>query len=168
MNAPPPVPAPPATGWRHWAGRTAGRRFLRGALLGLALCGLFYLYYVKHDPGRPVRIGALLPSQTGLLVRVQGRAAGDGLVQRAGGRITGLQFVVDDGSGQLPVIVGAAQAQTLAKWDRVPRAGDRVTAAGRLALEPDRRLVLRLLDGERLRLTRRAAPPVAPAATPGH
>ena len=141
---------PPAGGGRRMTGRAV-------VLLGLAGAGLAF-YWITHRDIPLSRIGTLRPGMNAALIRVQGRALGNAQVAREDGRIGGLRFIVDDGSGQLPVTAAAAQAQTLAKWDRVPRAGDPVTVAGQLYIETGDRMALRLQRDAHLLLTRQARP----------
>ena len=153
---PPAAPGVRGTGGEP-AGARRGWRIIRWAALLLALAGAgLFFHGFTHRAAPLTRIGLLRPDRNAAVVRVQGRAAGDAQVARVDGRINSLHFIVDDDTGQLPVIAGAAPARTLAQWDRVPRDGDPVTVAGRLGVAAGNQVSLQLQRAEDLQLTRKA------------
>jgi hypothetical protein len=106
-----------------------GLKSLRIAALAVALGGLFllYLHAVRRELP-PVRIGDITPVMNFAAVRVRGVLASDARRLQSGSVL----YVVDDGSGTLPVFFDPPAAETL------PEAGSRISVAGRLSVSAGR------------------------------
>lgn len=130
-------------------------RAVRMAAIVLGVVGLFLLYLMARHREIPlVRIADIQPMMNFAYVRIEGTVSGDARLYREGDRVRSLRFFVDDGTGEIPVTVYRAQAQTLLEEDRIPRAGDRVEAAGSLSVSADDNIQLRLQVPSQLVLER--------------
>jgi RecJ-like exonuclease len=125
-------------------------------LLALALAGLGWRWFQREVA--LVRIADLPAARQAAVVRIAGKAVGVAQVSRAGGQISGLRFTLADGTGQLTVTADASQARQLARWARIPRAGDAVEVTGRLRSAPVSGWQLELRSDTALKL-RRGVPP---------
>ena len=126
-----------------------------GLMVMLVVVGLGLLWLmVRQREVALTKISDLQPAISSALVRVEGKAAGPAQVSRDAGKINGLRFEVDDGTGKLAVTADAQQAQQLARWDRVPRAGDAVVVTGRLRISANANMSLQLPSDTALKLRR--------------
>ena len=102
-----------------------GLKALRRAALAVAIGGLFLLHlYATHRELPLVRIGEITPVMNFATVRVQGVLESDARTLRSGSVL----YVIDDGSGTLPLFLNRAPA------GKLPRAGNRVAATGSLSV----------------------------------
>lgn len=138
-------------------------RVLRIASVILALAGLalLYLYSVNRDISL-VRIDSVTPTMNFAYVRISGEVTRDAYIFQSGGVV----FNVDDGSGEIAVMGGRAQAEALQEQNRLPRRGDRVEVAGSLSVSADQEVKLRMQSADQLVLQRARAPSAAPGTPP--
>lgn len=139
-------------------------RVLRMASLILAFAGLVLLYLYSTNRDIPVvRAGEVTPTMNFAYVRIRGEVTRDAYIFKSGGLI----FNVNDGSGEIAVLGGRAQAERLKEEKRLPRRGDQVDVAGSLSVGADREVKLRMQSAEQLLLVRRQtdAPELRPAET---
>ncbi len=102
-----------------------GLKALRRAALAVAIGGLFLLHlYATHRELPLVRIGDITPVMNFATVRVQGVLESDARTLRSGSVL----YVIDDGTGTLPLFLNRAPA------GKLPRAGSRVAATGSLGV----------------------------------
>jgi len=127
-------------------------RVLRIASVFLAVAGLvlLWLYSVNRDIPL-IQIDSIVPTMNFAYVRVSGEVTRDAFVFDSGGMI----FNVDDGSGEMAVMGGRAQAEMLDSEGRLPRRGDRVEVAGSLSVSADREIRLRMQSADQLLLQRK-------------
>lgn len=134
-------------------------RILQYAAWGLAFAGLILLYLYSVNRDIPVvRVAAITPTMNFAYVRISGEVSRDTYVFKSGGMV----FNVHDGSGEIAVMGGRAQAEALAETDRLPRAGDRVEVAGSLSLSADDEVKLRMQSADQLTLHRKTTPAIIP------
>ena len=135
-------------------------RVLQYASLVLAFAGLvlLYLYSVNRDIPS-VRVSDIRPTMNFAYVKVTGNVTRDAYVFKSGGVV----FNLHDGSGEIAVMGGRAQAEALEKAGKLPRRGDRVEVAGSLSVSADQEVKLRMQSAEQLTLARKRAA-TAPAS----
>ena len=125
---------------------------LRVAAVVLALAGLGLLYaYSTHRDIPVVRVADIQPTMNFATVRVVGTVSRNAYVFDSGSMV----FNINDGSGEIAVMGGRAQAEALENAGRLPRKGDRVDVAGSLSVNADREVRLRLMSTEQLILSRK-------------
>ena len=118
-----------------------GLKALRMAALAVAIGGLFLLHlYATHRELPLVRIGEVTPLMNFASVRVQGVLESDARKLRSGSVL----YVIDDGSGTLPVFLNRTPA------GKLPRAGSRITVAGSLSVGAGNELRMRAQSIEQL------------------
>ncbi|HKL22816.1 MAG TPA: hypothetical protein VJ904_13495, partial [Tichowtungia sp.] len=138
-------------------------RVLRIASVVLAVAGLILLYLYSVNRDIPlVRVDSITPTMNFAYVRIAGEVTRDAYIFQSGGVV----FNVDDGSGEIAVMGGRSQAETLDDEGRLPRRGDRVEVAGSLSVNAEREIRLRMQSAEQLVLQRTRAPSAAPGTPP--
>lgn len=134
---------------------------LRVASVVLALAGLVLLYlYSIHRDIPVVRVADIQPTMNFATVRISGTVTRDAYVFDSGSMV----FNVDDGSGEMIVMGGRAQAEALENAGRLPRRGDRAEVAGSLSVSAERAVRLRLQSADQLILSRKRFPERRPGA----
>ena len=129
-------------------------RVLRYASLVLAVAGLFFLYQYSVNRDIPlVRIADITPTMNFAYVRMAGEVTRDAYVFESGGIV----FDMKDGSGEITVMGGRAQAQALESAGKLPQRGDRIEVAGSLSVSADQEPRLRLQSTGQLILNRKRA-----------
>jgi DNA/RNA endonuclease YhcR with UshA esterase domain len=129
-------------------------RVLQIASVILAVAGLILLYLYSVNRDIPlVRIDSVTPTMNFAYVRISGLVTRDAYVFQSGGVV----FNLDDGSGEIAVMGGRAQAEALENAGRLPRRGDRVEVAGSLSVSADREVKLRMQSADQLVLQRKQA-----------
>lgn len=123
----------------HCGARMTGRiplRILRYSAIGLAVCGLFVLWFVSRRVGIPaICIGdARLNTMNWAYVQLRGTVIRPPTYDVQSGY---LSFWLDDGSGQMMVSAYRQESQTLIEANSVPSMGDTVTVAGTLRIKED-------------------------------
>lgn len=139
-------------------------RVLRIGALLLATVGLFLLWLMAIHREIPlIKIADIQPTMNFALVRVAGQATGDARSFREAGKLRSVRFSVNDGTGELAVMAYGKQAEQLALFDRIPRAGDTLEVTGSLNVGADENVSLRLQSGDALKLKRveKVTPPLA-------
>lgn len=118
---------------------------LRWASVGFAVVGLAALFgMARHREVSLVRAADLMPEMNFARVRIAGEVERDAYVGEKNGAADYVAFSVNDGSGVVRVTAYAAVARQMVVGRQIPRARDRVTACGTLALGRDGTLKLRL------------------------
>ncbi len=118
-----------------------GLKALRTAALAVAIGGLFLLHlYATHRELPLVRIGEITPLMNFATVRVQGVLESDARTLRSGSVL----YVIDDGTGTLPLFLNRAPSEKL------PRAGSRIAATGSLSVGAGNELRMRAQSIESL------------------
>ena len=127
-------------------------RVLQMASLVLAVAGLIllYLYSVNRDIPT-VRVADVTPTMNFAYVKIAGNVISDAYIFKSGGVI----FNLHDGSGEIAVMGGRAQAEALKNAGKLPRRGDRVEVAGSLSVSADQEVKLRMQSAEQLTLCRK-------------
>jgi len=129
-------------------------RVLRYASLVLAAAGLFFLYLFSVNRDIPlVRIADIAPTMNFAYVRMAGEVTRDAYVFESGGIV----FDMKDGSGEITVMGGRAQAQALEADGKLPQRGDRIEVAGSLSVSADQEPRLRIQATDQLILNRKRA-----------
>jgi len=106
-------------------GQRMGLKVLRISALAIATIGLFLLHlYATHRELPLVRIGEITPMMNFASVRVEGVLESDARRIRSGSVL----YVVDDGTGTIPVFFDRPAGEKL------PKAGTRVSVAGNLGV----------------------------------
>jgi len=106
-------------------GQRMGLRVLRISALAVATVGLFLLHlYATHRELPLVRIGEVTPMMNFASVRVEGVLESDARRIRSGSVL----YVVDDGTGTIPVFFDRPAGEKL------PKAGTRVSVVGSLGV----------------------------------
>jgi DNA/RNA endonuclease YhcR with UshA esterase domain len=138
-------------------------RVLQYASLVLAVAGLVLLYLYSVNRGIPVvRVSEITPTMNFATVRIIGEVTRDTYMFKSGGIV----FNINDGSGEIAVMGGRAQADALEAAGKRPRRGDQVDVAGSLSVSADQEVKLRIQSADQLLLTRkRAAPSYTPAGS---
>lgn len=127
-------------------------RILQYASLVLAFAGLILLYLFSVNRDIPfVRIGDIGPTMNFAYVRISGEVTRDAYVFQSGGIV----FDLKDGSGEIAVMGGKAQAQALEAAGKLPRRGDRIEAAGSLSVDAGHEPRLRIQSADQLVLNRK-------------
>ncbi len=127
-------------------------RVLQRASLILALAGLVLLYMYSVNRDIPVvRVDSITPTMNFAYVRIQGEVTRNAYVFQSGGMV----FNLNDGSGEIAVMSGRAQAEALKNEGRLPRRGDRVDVAGSLSVSADQEVKLRMQSADQLILQRK-------------
>ncbi len=127
-------------------------RVLQMASLVLAVAGLIllYLYSVNRDIPT-VRVSEITPTMNFAYVKIAGNVTSDAHIFKSGGVI----FNLHDGSGEIAVMGGRAQAEALENAGKLPRRGDRVEVAGSLSVSASQEVKLRMQSAEQLTLRRK-------------
>ena len=127
-------------------------RVLQVASLVLAVAGLIllYLYSVNRDIPT-VRVSEITPTMNFAYVKVSGNVTRDAYVFKSGGVV----FNLHDGSGEIAVMGGRAQAEALENAGKFPRRGDQVDVAGSLSVSADQEVKLRMQSVAQLTLIRK-------------
>lgn len=127
-------------------------RVLQYASLVLAVAGLILLYLYSVNRDIPVvRVADITPTMNFAYVRIVGEVTRDAYVFDSGGVV----FNMKDGSGEIAVMGGRAQAEALENAGRLPRRGDQVDVAGSLSVSADQEVKLRMQSAEQLILQRK-------------
>ncbi|MFA7369125.1 MAG: hypothetical protein WC334_05725 [Kiritimatiellales bacterium] len=127
-------------------------RALQYASLVLAVAGLFLLYLFSVNRDIPlVRVGDIKPTMNFAYVRMAGEVTRAAYVFQSGGVV----FDIKDGSGEITVIGGRAQAQALEAAGKLPRRGDRIEVTGSLNVSADQETKLRIQSADQLVLNRK-------------
>jgi DNA/RNA endonuclease YhcR with UshA esterase domain len=130
-------------------------RVLQFAALIPATAGLFLLYLFSVRRELPlVPTGSVAPTMNFACVRMAGEVTRDAAVLSSGG----LVFHLNDGSGEIVVRGGRAQAEALAESDGLPRRGDRAEVAGTLSIRAGEDPLLRMHSSRQLFLRRSPVP----------
>lgn len=118
-----------------------GLKALRWAALAIAIGGLFLLHlYATHRELPLVRIGEITPLMNFATVRIQGVLESDARMLRSGSVL----YVIDDGTGTLPLFLNRAPA------GKLPKAGSRIAATGSLSVGAGNELRMRAQSVEPL------------------
>ncbi len=127
-------------------------RVLQMASLVLAVAGLglLYLYSINRDIPT-VRVSGITPTMNFAYVKIEGEVTRDAYIFKSGGIV----FNLHDGSGEIAVMGGRAQAEALKNTGKLPRRGDRVEVAGSLSVSADQDVKLRMQSAEQLTLRRK-------------
>lgn len=137
-------------------------RVFRYAAVLLGTMGLALLYaMVKHREIPIVKVGEIKPTMNFAYVRIAGRVVSEPRVYKEEGRVRRLNFIVDDGSGEISIIAFGGQAAALVQQRKVPAAGDYVEIAGSLAPGPDDSVTMRVQLPDHV-VVKRADIPVTP------
>lgn len=137
-------------------------RVLRYASLVLAVAGFVLLYLFSVNRDIPfVRIGNITPTMNFAYVRIAGEVTRDACIYNSGGMV----FNVKDGSGEIAVMGGRAQSETLKSSGKLPRRGDHVEVAGSLSVSAEQEAKLRLQSASQLVLNRKRTATVPFAAS---
>jgi DNA/RNA endonuclease YhcR with UshA esterase domain len=129
-------------------------RVLQVASLILAIAGLILLYLFSVNRDLPlVTVGEITPTMNFATVRIIGEVTRDAWLFQSGG----LVFNMKDGSGEIAVMGGKAQADALTASGKLPRRGDQVEVVGSLSVSADQEAKLRMLSADRLILKRKPA-----------
>jgi DNA/RNA endonuclease YhcR with UshA esterase domain len=135
-------------------------RVLQYASLVLAVAGLVLLYLFSVNRDIPlVRVSDIAPTMNFAYVRMAGEVTRDAYVFQSGG----LVFDIKDGSGEITVMGGRAQAQALEAAGKLPRRGDRIEVTGSLSISADQEPKLRIQSADQLILNRKRVATVPPA-----
>jgi RecJ-like exonuclease len=127
-------------------------RVLQWASLVLAFAGLVLLWmFSTHREIPLVRVAEISPTMNFAYVRVVGDVTRDAYIFKSGGVV----FNVDDGSGEIAVMGGRTQADSLKADGLLPKRGDRVDVAGSLSVSADQDVKLRIQSVDQLKLTRK-------------
>jgi DNA/RNA endonuclease YhcR with UshA esterase domain len=135
-------------------------RVLQYASLVLAVAGLVLLYLFSVNREIPlVRVSEVTPTMNFAYVRMAGEVTRDTYVFQSGGMV----FDMKDGSGEITVMGGRAQAQALEAAGKLPRRGDRIEVTGSLSVNAGQETKLRIQSTDQLILNRKrvAAVPAA-------
>jgi len=135
-------------------------RVLQYASLVLGVAGLVLLYLFSVNRDIPlIRVSDVTPTMNFATVRMAGEVTRDAYVFQSGG----LVFDIKDGSGEITVMGGRAQAQALEAAGKLPRRGDRIEVTGSLSVSADQLTKLRMQSADQLILNRKrtATVPVA-------
>jgi DNA/RNA endonuclease YhcR with UshA esterase domain len=127
-------------------------RVLQVASLVLAVVGLglLYLYSVNRDIPT-VKVADITPTMNFAYVQISGEVTRDAYVFKSGGVV----FNMHDGSGEIAVMGGRAQAEALENAGKLPRRGDQVKVAGSLSVSADQDVKLRMQSADQLVLHRK-------------
>lgn len=129
-------------------------RILRMASLLLAVAGLILLYLFSVNRDIPlINIGDITPAMNFAYVRITGEVTRDAYVFKSGGVV----FNMKDGSGEIAVMGGRAQADALEAAGKLPRRGDQIEVAGSLSVSADQEVKLRLQSASQISLNRKRA-----------
>ncbi|MEI7850470.1 MAG: OB-fold nucleic acid binding domain-containing protein [Kiritimatiellales bacterium] len=135
-------------------------RVLQYASLVLAVAGLVLLYLFSVNRDIPlVRVSDVTPTMNFAYVRMAGEVTRDAYVFQSGGIV----FDIKDGSGEITVMGGRAQAQALEAAGKLPRRGDRIEVTGSLSVNAGQETKLRIQSADQLVLNRKRVATV-PAA----
>ncbi|MEI8205271.1 MAG: hypothetical protein WCG03_00170 [Kiritimatiellales bacterium] len=127
-------------------------RVLQYASLVLAVAGLALLYLFSVNRDIPlVRVSDITPTMNFAYVRMAGEVTRDAYVFQSGGMV----FDIKDGSGEITVMGGRAQAQALEASGKLPRRGDRIEVTGSLSVSADQAPKLRIQSANQLVLNRK-------------
>ncbi len=127
-------------------------QILRYASLVLAFAGLILLYLYSINRDIPtVRISKITPTMNFATVRVVGNVSRDAYIFNSGGVV----FNLHDGSGEIAILGGRAQAEALRQIGNLPRRGDRVEVIGSLSTGADQEVKLRMHSADQMTLQRK-------------
>jgi DNA/RNA endonuclease YhcR with UshA esterase domain len=145
------------------APRRTSLKIYRASALILATAGLLLLYVVAARKDIPlIAVGDIAHTMNFGFVRIEGVVTAPARVFSEAGRVTGVRFEVDDGTGILPVSAYRGKARALLERDLVPRPGDRVSVAGSLSVSADR-TILYVQAPDHVRLDRLPVNVLAPS-----
>ncbi|MCF7838907.1 MAG: OB-fold nucleic acid binding domain-containing protein, partial [Candidatus Marinimicrobia bacterium] len=131
----------------------------RWAAVFLATVGLYLLYLMAINRDiEQVWVGEITPMMNFAYVRIAGVVDSEPRIFQRSGRVEGLRFDVDDGTGTLSVSAYRQQAEEIVAAGQVPRSGDQVEVVGSLSVSADDRTLLRLQSLEGLRIVRAETP----------
>lgn len=137
-------------------------RILRTVSPVMLVAGLALLIFFFGERDNPcVRIGEITPGMNHATVRILGEVVRNPSFPESGGFV----FPVQDGSGEIAVRGGRAQAEALSAAGRIPRRGDWVDVTGSLGTDADRKPALCVLSSRQFSL-QRARAELPPAETP--
>jgi len=137
-------------------------RVLQYASLVLAVAGLILLYLYSVNRDIPVvRVADITPTMNFAYVRIVGEVTRDAYVFDSGGVV----FNMKDDSGEIAVMGGRAQADSLEADGKLPRRGDQVDVAGSLSVSADQEVKLRMQSADQLILRRKRSAVSVPAST---
>jgi DNA/RNA endonuclease YhcR with UshA esterase domain len=138
-------------------------RVLQFASIVLAVAGLILLYLYSVNRDIPVvKVAQISPTMNFAYVRINGIVSRDAYIFQSGGIV----FDLNDGSGEIAVMGGRAQAEALEKENRLPKRGDRVEVAGSLSVSADQEVKLRMQSAAQLVLERKRASASAATVQP--
>ncbi|QHI67927.1 OB-fold nucleic acid binding domain-containing protein [Tichowtungia aerotolerans] len=127
-------------------------RVLQLASVILAVAGLILLYFYSIHRDIPVvKVAEINPAMNFAYVRITGEVIRDAYVFKSGGVV----FTLNDGSGDIAVMGGRAQAEALQRAGRLPYVGDRVEVAGSLSVSADQEIKLRMQSADQMILQRK-------------
>lgn len=135
-------------------------RVLQYVSLVLAVAGLILLYLFSVNRDIPlVQVSDIAPTMNFAYVRMAGEVTRNAYVFQSGG----LVFDIRDGSGEITVMGGRAQAQALEAAGKLPQRGDRIEVTGSLSVSAEQAPKLRIQSADQLILNRKRVATV-PAA----
>jgi len=147
----------------HCGARVTARltvRAFRYAAVLLSTVGLGLLYLMSLNREIPlIEIGGIKPTMNFAYVRVAGKVTDEARVNREGGTLRSVRFVIDDGTGEIPVTAFRAKGEELLKLDLLPRVGDKVDVTGSLSVSAESSAIW-LQAPEQMILTRMEIPTV--------
>jgi len=117
-------------------------RIFRWAAVLLATVGLALLYYMSTMQEVPVvEIGSIKNTMNFAYIHVEGSVPAAPRVYREGDNVSSVSFMIDDGTGSIPVKAYGKNAQKLIATRKLPRAGDRIAIDGSLNVSADRKVL---------------------------
>lgn len=135
-------------------------RVLQIASVILAVAGLVLLYFYSTYRDVPlVNVSEISPTMNFAYVRISGEVSRDAYIFKSGGVV----FSLNDGSGDIAVMGGRAQADALRSAGCLPHVGDHVEVAGSLSVSADQEVKLRMQSADQLVLQRKHTGTSSPA-----
>ncbi|MBU0679310.1 MAG: hypothetical protein KJ626_14520 [Verrucomicrobia bacterium] len=132
-----PIPRCPHCGTRITARMSI--TFFRWASLLLGTVGLGLLYLMSIHKDIPIiEVGSISPTMNFAYVRVAGTVSADARITQEGNAVKSVRFIIDDGTGEIPVTAFRQKGQALVDSGLIPRVGDKVIATGSLSVSADR------------------------------
>lgn len=136
----------------HQVKRPMRVRALQAASLVLAVAGLILLYLYSVNREIPtVQISEITPTMNFAYVQITGEVTRDAYIFKSGGIV----FNLNDGTGEIAVMGGRAQAEALKNAGKLPRYGDRVEVAGSLNVSAEQEIKLRMQSATQMTLRRK-------------